>query len=355
MRAAVIRAGVAAAVAVPAAAAAQCSGSESGRSAADFKQWAAAAFGDRIEFLLTLRCGAPLLGRAADPELAALGDSVFAWLRSVGGECNASIAVALFGSDPTSGGGLRGYAATTDISAGDLVVSVPLDGGAVTVECALRDAEIGAQLCAMAAAALADDAPLTGAVLGDALPLACLAVFLCHHARRGDASPWAPVIASLPHAHDALFAWSEEERAELDGTDLEGAGERDCSFVHALWANVIAPSFHHGRDANSRALSFHDFTNMYGVLLGRYFGAPAEVELSEPAPATSSGAADGAEAKHDALLAKMRRSAAVWPLIAPVADLLNHGVGEFISFTVTFCANPANNLTCSPSYISIHL
>ena len=27
--------------------------------------------------------------------------------------------------------------------------------------------------------------------------------------------------------------------------------------------------------------------------------------------------------------------------------------GEMISFTVTFCANPANDLTCPPSYINI--
>ena len=27
--------------------------------------------------------------------------------------------------------------------------------------------------------------------------------------------------------------------------------------------------------------------------------------------------------------------------------------GEFILFTVTFCANPANDLTCPPSYIMI--
>jgi hypothetical protein len=311
-----------AALAVPAAAAAQCSGSGSGRSAADVKQWAAEAFGDRIEFLLTLRCGGRLHGLGADPELAALGDSVFAWLRSVGGECHASIAVALFGSNPASRGGLRGYAATADISAGELIVAVPLDGGAITVEAALRDAEIGPQLRAMAAAALADDAPLTGAALGDALPLACLAVFLCHHARRGDASPWAPVIASLPLGHDALFAWSDAERAELAGTDLEGAGERDRSFVDALWANVVAPTVH------NRSLSRDEFTAMYGVLLGRYFGAPAEAEPSEPTLARASGGLDDAVAANDgALLAKMRRSATVWPLVAPVADLLNHGVG----------------------------
>ena len=39
--------------------------------------------------------------------------------------------------------------------------------------------------------------------------------------------------------------------------------------------------------------------------------------------------------------------------IETVVGVLNAGTGEITLCTVTFCANPAHNLTCAPSYISI--
>ena len=58
------------------------------------------------------------------------------------------------------------------------------------------------------------------------------------------------------------------------------------------------------------------------------------------------------DSRGSAASSEARRAAAMDAALAPSA-LIVDAEGELILFTVTFCANPANDLTCPPSYIII--
>lgn len=52
----------------------------------------------------------------------------------------------------------------------------------------------------------------------------------------GDKSPLAPWLRCLPTAHDCLLAWSPEERAALQGTEIEGA---DANYTEIFQQTVL--------------------------------------------------------------------------------------------------------------------
>jgi [ribulose-bisphosphate carboxylase]-lysine N-methyltransferase len=59
---------------------------------------------------------------------------------------------------------------------------------------------------------------ITGEGGGSASPFINTVLLLLAEMARGDASPWAPYIASLPRACDTcLLSWTEEDKKELKG------------------------------------------------------------------------------------------------------------------------------------------
>ena len=270
--------------------------------------YVALRFRDRIEFLS--RCATSTSNSDSD-------DGLFDWLERRGGSRHPSLTVAHFGNKGTEGW-LRGYAATEDVAVGDLIVALPLETCCITVEDALRDERIGPRLRSIVKRSETIVGSSSG-IIADTLPLVLLALYLCHHKRRGKASPWAPVIRSFPTEHDALFSWTREEWNELEGTDLEGAGERDALSLQRIWNTIIVSSPGVEDDQSESSYSYEEFSTMYGVLLGRYFGAPTEDVRSDKE--------EEEEDTHDEMLERLRSNASVWPMICPVADLLNHSVG----------------------------
>ena len=73
------------------------------------------------------------------------------------------------------------------------------------------------------------------------------AVALLRERLRGDASEWAPVLASFPETFDLARSWSESELAELEGTStselmrLGGSAAGKGGAVEIVWRADIAP------------------------------------------------------------------------------------------------------------------
>ena len=126
--------------------------------------------------------------------------------------------------------GERGVFATENIEQGELLLRLP--ASAVITACDNSD-----DVCGWMPAAVRE-----------ASPVLRTALFLMHEVAIGEASEWAPYIASLPTSYDTLDQWTQAELAALTGTSVhdELSGLRDASGdlvgpARVLWEKSIAP------------------------------------------------------------------------------------------------------------------
>lgn len=77
-------------------------------------------------------------------------------------------------------------------------------------------------------------------------PWVALALQLLHERSLGEASRWAPYVATLPAALDAPLFWSAEEIGELAGTQLLANAAGYDAYVRGTWAQLKSDVF----DAN---------------------------------------------------------------------------------------------------------
>ncbi|GBF94957.1 hypothetical protein Rsub_07458 [Raphidocelis subcapitata] len=159
-----------------------------------------------------------------EPSQAAL----LAWLKQRGAYVSPKLD--LFGAGV---GGDRTVRAAAAVDEGERLLLVP--------ECATLTLPPGGGRDE--AAAGSDGAPVAAAAAHlssahpGASPFMRTVLLLMAELARGEASPWAPYIASLPASTDCLLTWPASDRALLAGTSLEDKG-RDAQSV---FASDIAP------------------------------------------------------------------------------------------------------------------
>lgn len=112
--------------------------------------------------------------------------------------------------------GERGVFATENIEQGELLLRLP--ASAVITACDNSD-----DVCGWMPAAIRE-----------ASPVLRTALFLMHEVALGEASEWAPYIASLPTSYDTLDQWTQAELAALTGTSVhdELSGLREIGRAH---------------------------------------------------------------------------------------------------------------------------
>ncbi|KAG0629937.1 hypothetical protein M758_1G140900 [Ceratodon purpureus] len=120
-----------------------------------------------------------------------------------------------------------------------------------------------------------------------------IALFLIHETSNSN-SKWRPYLDTLPKNLDSPLFWSDEELAELQGTQLLGSVVGYLEFLENEYNKVVEEIMERNTDLFDPAVfTFDAFRWAFGILRSRSFAPLTGEELA----------------------------------LVPVADLMNHGVG----------------------------
>ena len=124
-------------------------------------------------------------------------------------------------------------------------------------------------------------------------PWVAIAIFLIHETSNSN-SKWRPYLDSLPETLDSPLFWSDEELAELQGTQLLGSVVGYLEFLENEYNNLMEEVLERNTQLfNPAVYSFDAFRWAFGILRSRSFAPLIGEDLA----------------------------------LVPVADLMNHGVG----------------------------
>ncbi|KAJ0988277.1 hypothetical protein J5N97_006633 [Dioscorea zingiberensis] len=98
-----------------------------------------------------------------------------------------------------------------------------------------------------------------------------IALFLVFERAKGDASAWRPYLDILPHSTDSTIFWSEEELAEIQGTQLLSTTLGVKEYVQSEFLKVENDVILPNRDIFPSTITYDDFLWAFGILRSRAF------------------------------------------------------------------------------------
>ncbi|XP_039123840.1 fructose-bisphosphate aldolase-lysine N-methyltransferase, chloroplastic isoform X1 [Dioscorea cayenensis subsp. rotundata] len=102
-------------------------------------------------------------------------------------------------------------------------------------------------------------------------PWVSISLFLLCERSKGDASPWRPYIDILPQSTDSTIFWSEEELAEIQGTQLLSTTLGVKEYVQSEFLKVENEVILPNKNIFPSTITFDDFLWAFGMLRSRAF------------------------------------------------------------------------------------